>query len=198
MNLAYRDVRHNLFRFVLTCFGLSLLMAVVLSMVGIYNGLVVDALTIARASSVDLWVVEAETRGPFAEASRIPGSTREAIARLHGVDDRGMHACLGARPVSLPLECHALGVGHDRVLRLGRVLGDATRTDQQVPWLLLSHHRHISRRAPHPPQVVQLPRRRRQSDRAAVLETHDGDPSLQPPASSLPPPRIHRSPRSCD
>ena len=30
MNLAYRDVRHNLFRFVLTCLGLSLLLAVVL------------------------------------------------------------------------------------------------------------------------------------------------------------------------
>jgi putative ABC transport system permease protein len=40
MNLAWRDVRHNLFRFVLTCLGLSLLMAVVLAMIGIYNGLV--------------------------------------------------------------------------------------------------------------------------------------------------------------
>jgi putative ABC transport system permease protein len=89
MNLAYRDVRHNLFRFLLTCFGLSLLMAVVLSMIGIYNGLVVDALTIARAPNVDLWVVEAGTRGPFAEASRIPGDTREAIARLHGVTAAG-------------------------------------------------------------------------------------------------------------
>ena len=89
MNLAYRDVRHNLFRFLLTCFGLSLLMAVVLSMIGIYNGLVVDALTIARAPRVDLWVVEAGTRGPFAEASRIPGGTREAIARLHGIAAAG-------------------------------------------------------------------------------------------------------------
>jgi len=85
MNLAYRDVRHNLFRFLLTCVGLSLLMAVVLSMIGIYNGLVVDALTIARAPAIDLWVVESGTRGPFAEATRIPGDTREAIARLHGV-----------------------------------------------------------------------------------------------------------------
>ncbi len=85
MNLAYRDVRHNLFRFLLTCVGLSLLMAVVLSMIGIYNGLVVDALTIARAPAIDLWVVESGTRGPFAEASRIPGDTREAVARLHGV-----------------------------------------------------------------------------------------------------------------
>jgi len=89
MNLAYRDVRHNLFRFLLTCLGLSLLMAVVLSMIGIYNGLVVDALTIARAPAIDLWVVEAGTRGPFAEATIIPGDTREAIARLHGVEDAG-------------------------------------------------------------------------------------------------------------
>jgi putative ABC transport system permease protein len=58
MNLAYRDVRHNLFRFLLTCLGLSLLMAVVLSIIGIYNGLVIDALTIVRASAVDVWVVE--------------------------------------------------------------------------------------------------------------------------------------------
>lgn len=89
MNLAYRDVRHNLGRFLLTCVGLSLLMAVVLSMIGIYNGLVVDALTIARAPKADVWVVESGTRGPFAEASRIPGDTREAIARLSGVAAAG-------------------------------------------------------------------------------------------------------------
>lgn len=89
MNLAYRDVRHNLFRFLLTCVGLSLLMAVVLSMIGIYTGLVIDALTISRAPATDLWVVEAGTRGPFAEASRIPGDTREAIERLHGVAAAG-------------------------------------------------------------------------------------------------------------
>jgi putative ABC transport system permease protein len=89
MNLAYRDVRHNLGRFVLTCAGLGLLLGVVLSMIGIYRGLVVDALTIARAPAVDLWVVEANTRGPFAEASRIPGDTREAIARIAGVAAAG-------------------------------------------------------------------------------------------------------------
>ena len=30
MNLAYRDIRHNVMRFVLTCFGLSLLLGIVL------------------------------------------------------------------------------------------------------------------------------------------------------------------------
>jgi len=89
MNLAYRDIRHNLGRFLLTCVGLGLLLGVVMAMIGIYRGLIVDALTIARAPNVDLWVVEARTRGPFAEASRIPGNTREAIARVAGVAAAG-------------------------------------------------------------------------------------------------------------
>lgn len=89
MNLALRDVRHNLGRFLLTCLGLSLLLGVVLSMIGIYRGLVDEALTLARAPGADLWVVEAGTRGPFAEASRIPGDERDAVARLAGVADAG-------------------------------------------------------------------------------------------------------------
>lgn len=89
MNLAYRDIRHNLGRFLLTCFGLSLLLGVVLSMIGIYRGLVEDALTLVRTPVVDVWVVESDTRGPFAESSRIPGDTREAIARLQGVSAAG-------------------------------------------------------------------------------------------------------------
>lgn len=89
MNLAYRDVRHSLFRFVLTCFGLGLLLGVVLAMIGIYRGIIVDALTVVRSQGADVWVVEERTRGPFAEASRIPGDTREGIARLAGVTAAG-------------------------------------------------------------------------------------------------------------
>ena len=89
MNLALRDIRHNLGRFVLTCIGLSLLLGVVMSMIGIYRGLVAESLTLVRSPAVDVWVVEAETRGPFAEASRIPGDTREAIARINGIIDSG-------------------------------------------------------------------------------------------------------------
>jgi len=85
MNLAFRDIRHSWGRFLLTCLGLSLLLGVVLAMVGIYRGLVDDALVLARSPGVDLWVVESGTRGPFAESSRIPGDIREAIARMHGV-----------------------------------------------------------------------------------------------------------------
>jgi putative ABC transport system permease protein len=89
MNLAIRDIRHNLGRFLLTCVGLSLLLSVVLAMIGIYRGLVAEALTVVRSPAVDLWVVEADTRGPFAEASRIPGDAREAVARIGGVLEAG-------------------------------------------------------------------------------------------------------------
>ena len=42
MNLAWRDIRHQLGRFVLTCLGLSLLLAVVITMAGIYRGQTAD------------------------------------------------------------------------------------------------------------------------------------------------------------
>ncbi|MFH1035206.1 MAG: ABC transporter permease [Pseudomonadota bacterium] len=89
MNLALRDLRHNLGRFVLTCLGLSLLLGLVLSMIGIYRGLVEEALSLSRVPGADLWVVEAGKRGPFAEPSRLPGDTREAVARLEGVAQAG-------------------------------------------------------------------------------------------------------------
>ncbi|MCA3449753.1 MAG: ABC transporter permease [Rhodobacter sp.] len=89
MNLAIKDIRHGLFRFVLTCFGLGLLMTVVLAMIGIYNGLVADALAVVKAPAADLWVVEAGTQGPFAEASSIPADTRDAVARMPGVAEAG-------------------------------------------------------------------------------------------------------------
>ncbi len=89
MNLALKDIRHGLFRFVLTCFGLGLLMTVVLAMIGIYNGLVVEALAIVKAPAADIWVVEAGTQGPFAEASSVPPDTRDAVARMPGVAAAG-------------------------------------------------------------------------------------------------------------
>ena len=84
MNLAVRDIRHKLGRFILTCLGLSLLLGVVVTMAGIYRGQTADALALVRSIDADLWVVESGTHGPFAEASRIPGDTREMVARIYG------------------------------------------------------------------------------------------------------------------
>jgi putative ABC transport system permease protein len=85
VNLAFRDIRHKLGRFVLTCLGLSLLLGVVVTMAGIYRGQTADALALVRSIQADLWVVQADTHGPFAESSRVPGDTRDMIARIDGV-----------------------------------------------------------------------------------------------------------------
>jgi len=90
VNLALRDIRHRLGRFVLTCVGLALLLGVVLSMIGIYRGIVADALQLVRLADADLWVVEGGTQGPFAESSRIPKDARETVARLDGVAEAGV------------------------------------------------------------------------------------------------------------
>ncbi len=89
MNLSLRDVRQNLGRFLLTCVGVSLLLGVVMGMIAIYRGLVEEALGLSRAMNAHVWVVEGGTRGPFAEASRMPGDTREGIASLWGVAEAG-------------------------------------------------------------------------------------------------------------
>ena len=130
MNLAYRDVRHNLFRFLLTCFGLGLLLCVVLAMIGIYRGIVVDALTIPRIADIDVWVVAANTRGPFAEASRSPGDTREAVARLHGVEAAGsvtyqtVESSSRGRKLRIYVIGYELGrPGGPRAIASGRAIG---------------------------------------------------------------------------
>ncbi len=111
MNLAWRDIRHNLGRFLLTCVGLSLLLGIVLSMIGIFRGLEFDALALVRAPGADLWVVESGTRGPFAEASRIPGDTREAVARIQGVAAAGgvTYQAVEARYRDSTLRLYAVG-----------------------------------------------------------------------------------------
>jgi putative ABC transport system permease protein len=68
MNLAWRDIRHKLGRFLMTCLGLSLLLAVVVTMADIYRGQTADALALVKAIKANLWVVEAGTHGPFAES----------------------------------------------------------------------------------------------------------------------------------
>jgi putative ABC transport system permease protein len=61
MNLAWRDIRHKLGRFVLTCLGLSLLLAVVITMAAMNRGQIEDATALVKAIGADLWVVEADT-----------------------------------------------------------------------------------------------------------------------------------------
>lgn len=87
MNLAFRDVEYRLGRFLLTAIGIGLLLATVMAMNGIYNGLVEDALSIVRSPKVDLWIVQKDTNGPFAESSRIPEDIYRNILAVPGVKE---------------------------------------------------------------------------------------------------------------
>jgi putative ABC transport system permease protein len=127
MNLAYRDIKHNLLRFVLTNLGLSLLLGIVIMITGVYGGLIDDALRQARAANADLWVVEAGTNGPFAEASRIPGDTRELVSRVYGIAAAGgvtyqsVQTTLNGRPLRMFLIGYQPGrPGGPRKLTAGR------------------------------------------------------------------------------
>jgi len=85
MNLAVRDVRRHLARFLGTAAGVGLLLSVVVAMQGIYAGMVDDATILTRAMAADFWIVQRETRGPFAEASRLDPSVEQRAASVPGV-----------------------------------------------------------------------------------------------------------------
>lgn len=85
MNLAIKDIRHNFGRFALTALGISLLLMLVIGMGGIYRGLVEEATLLLDRTGADLWVVQKDTRGPFAEISRIPRSVEDRVLAIPGV-----------------------------------------------------------------------------------------------------------------
>lgn len=85
MNLAFRDISYHRGRFILTSIGLGLLLGVVMSMGGIYRGLFADALAVVNFTDADIWVVQQNTNGPFAESSRIPEDIKYRIKAVPGV-----------------------------------------------------------------------------------------------------------------
>lgn len=85
MNLAAQDIRHNLARFGLTACGIGLLLMIVLGMGGIYRGLVYEATLLVDRVNADLWVVQRNTRGPFAEVSSVPANVENRVLAVPGV-----------------------------------------------------------------------------------------------------------------
>ncbi len=85
MNLAILDLRRQKARFAATALGLGLLFAIVLAMGGIYRGLVEDATLLVDHMGADLWVVQRDTRGPFAERSTVPPELEDRLRAVAGV-----------------------------------------------------------------------------------------------------------------
>ncbi|MBE7502754.1 MAG: ABC transporter permease [Verrucomicrobiales bacterium] len=85
MNLAVRDIRHHLARFVLTTVGIGLLLMIVMGMGGIYRGLITEAILLVDRIGADLWLVQGNTRGPFAEISRVAANLEDRARAVPGV-----------------------------------------------------------------------------------------------------------------
>ncbi|MGE4544044.1 MAG: ABC transporter permease [Pedobacter sp.] len=85
ISLAGRDILHSWGKFVFTGMGLGLLIGVTLSMAGIYRGMVDDAKVLLDNSGADLWVVQKDTLGPYAESSSLYDDTWRGIRGMPGV-----------------------------------------------------------------------------------------------------------------
>lgn len=85
MELALKDIRRHLGKFLATIAGVAMLLAIVLVMNGIYQGNIQDGVWLIDNTATDLWVVERGRGGPFNEASRIPLDSHKSIAATPGV-----------------------------------------------------------------------------------------------------------------
>lgn len=85
ISLAGRDILHSWSKFALTGLGLGLLIGVTLTMAGVYRGMVDDAQALIANSQADLWVVQKDTQGPYAEASSIKDDVVRSVRGMPGV-----------------------------------------------------------------------------------------------------------------
>jgi len=85
ISLAGRDIFHSWQKFVLTGIGLGLLIGVTLTMAGVYRGMVDDAKALLSNSKADVWVVQKDTQGPYAEPSTIKDDVVRSLLGMPGV-----------------------------------------------------------------------------------------------------------------
>ena len=85
ISLAGRDMLHSWGKFVFTGLGLGLLIGVTFIMAGVFRGMVDDGQVLLDNSGADLWVVQKDTLGPYAEPSSLADDWYRALATLPGV-----------------------------------------------------------------------------------------------------------------
>jgi len=71
ISLAYRDIGNSFGRYLLTGIGIGLLIGVTLTMAGVFRGMVEDGRALLEVADADIWVVQQDTLGPFAEPSSL-------------------------------------------------------------------------------------------------------------------------------
>lgn len=113
INLAQKDVAHSLGKFLVTAMGVGMLLGIVLIMMGVYRGMVVDAEILIGDINADLWIVQEDTMGPFAESSRIHEDLKDSISIIDGVK---YSEAITFQNIQLPKESmpvRVMAVGYD-------------------------------------------------------------------------------------
>ena len=111
--LAKEDIKHSLGKFIVTAMGVGMLLGIVLIMVGVYRGMIADAEVLLNDLDVDLWVVQEDTLGPFAEASRVHEDLKYRIKGLNAIDKS---EAITFQNLQLPLankKLAVLAIGYD-------------------------------------------------------------------------------------
>ncbi|HEX2531121.1 MAG TPA: ABC transporter permease [Burkholderiaceae bacterium] len=85
ISLAGRDILHAWGKFVFTGIGLGLLIGVTLTMAGVYRGMVDDGKALLDNSGADMWVVQKDTLGPYAESSSVNDDVYRGLLAMPGI-----------------------------------------------------------------------------------------------------------------
>src|SRR5690606_2715639 len=113
MELALKDIRRHLGKFLATIAGVAMLLAIVLVMNGIYQGNIRDGVWLIDNTDAHLWVVERGRGGPFNEASRIPLDSYKSVAATPGVEQASPLALYTAQRVINGREQQFTLIGYD-------------------------------------------------------------------------------------
>lgn len=166
ISLAGRDILHAWGKFVFTGVGLGLLIGVTLVMAGVYRGMVSDGKALLDNSGADLWVVQKDTLGPYAEPSSLHDDIYRTILAMSGVAQ-------AANVTYLTMQVRQGGgeVGNNRDVRtmvVGIAPGELGRTPGWPPYLISG--RQITRS--HYEAVVDVATGFKLGDRLAIRRNH--------------------------
>ncbi len=85
INLAYKDISHSLSKFMITAISVGVLLGIVIIMIGVYRGMVFDAKVLVSDIKADIWVVQQDTLGPFAQTSKVHEDLKNQISYQNGI-----------------------------------------------------------------------------------------------------------------
>ena len=87
INLAFKDIQHSFSKFMITAISVGILLGIVIVMIGVYRGMIFDAKVLVDDTNADIWVVQQDTLGPFAQTSKIHEDLKNQIKYQDGIKD---------------------------------------------------------------------------------------------------------------